>query len=217
MLDVASSDRGLLALADARVAPGCQDSLRSRHFAHLEELWGPEMSAALSREAAAGWASASVPTTGPRVPVSMERATGKMIPVATGRLLEGLHHALAPLMRALSARCVVPSVAAYGYYDGDDTVVLHVDGEQTSDLVLLIGALGDVGPLHLHPELIGATTEELGRLESDPTWDRSGGETISYPAHGATAIRGNVVPHHRPGRCLDGVSAVAALHYRSLF
>jgi hypothetical protein len=175
------------------------------------------MSSAVSEEAAGAWASATLPVTGPRVPVSMERATGRKVPVATGRLLRHLHHSLTPLMRALSARCVVPSVAAYGYYEGDDTVVLHVDGETTSDLVVLFAALGEVGPLHLHPSLVGSTTEELGRLESDPAWDRAGGTTVTYPADGATAIRGNVVPHHRPGRRFDGLSAVAALHYRSLF
>jgi hypothetical protein len=212
----ASVDETCDALATTRLGPGLQESYFSQHFAHLGGLWGPQVSVAMEREARRRSASATLPETGPRIPVSPERGTGKMIPVASGELLLRLHHAFVPLVRGLSARCLFPTFAAYGYYEGDDEVVLHVDGEP-SDLVLLIPALGDVGPLHLHDELVGLSPVELGRLESDPKWDRTSGLPIVYPTDGVTAIRGNVVPHHRPGRPISQLGAVAALHYRSLF
>lgn len=203
-------------LETKRPASPLQETYFSYYHAHLDRLWGAELSEAMAAEARQRWATATLPQTGPRTPVSMDRATGKRTPVAVGPLLERLHDALLPLARALSARLLVPTFAAYGYYRGDDRVVLHVDGEP-SDVVLLAPALGDVGSLHLHPELVGMTPIELGRLESDPGWDRLGGLPVNYPVEGVTALRGNVVPHHRPGLPIAGLCAVAALHYRSLF
>ena len=203
-------------LETRRLAPGLQEMFFSQNHAHLGGLWGTDLSRAMAAEADRRWATATLPETGPRTPVSSDRATGKRTPVATGALLDRLHHALVPLARALSARLLVPTVAAYGYYRDDDRVILHLDGEP-SDVVLLAPALGDVGPLHLHPEMVGLTPVELGRFESDPGWDRNSGLPIRYPSDGVTALRGNVVPHHRPGRLITALSAVAALHYRSLF
>jgi hypothetical protein len=199
-----------------RLAPGLQETFFSGYHAHLDRLWGPELSCAMAAEADRRWATAILPETGPRTPVSSDRATGKRTPVASGALLDRLHHALVPLARALSARLLLPAFAAYGYYQGDDRVVLHLDGEP-SDVVLLTPALGDIGPLHLHPEMVGMNPVELGRFESDAGWDRVSGLPIRYPRDGVTALRGNVVPHHRPGRPISGLCAVAALHYRSLF
>jgi hypothetical protein len=203
-------------LETRRLAPDLQQTFFSEYHAHLDRLWGIELSRAMAAEADRRWATATLPETGPRTPVSSDCATGKKTPVASGALLDKLHHALVPMARALSARLLLPTVAAYGYYQGDDRVVLHLDGEP-SDVVLLAPALGDVGALHLHPEMVGMTPVELGRFESDPRWDRSGGLPIRYPRDGVTALRGNVVPHHRPGRPISGVCAVAALHYRSVF
>jgi hypothetical protein len=203
-------------LETSRLAPGQQERFFSQHHAHLVSLWGIELTRAIAEEAGRRWASATLPKTGPRTPVSSDRATGKKTPVASGALLDRLHSALLPLARALSARLLVPAVAAYGYYQDDDRVVLHLDGEP-SDVVLLAPALGDVGALHLHPEMVGMTPVELGRFESDPAWDHSCGVPIRYPTDGVTALRGNVVPHHRPGRPISGLCAVAALHYRSVF
>jgi hypothetical protein len=203
-------------LETSRLAPGLQESFFAHYHAHLDRLWGIELSRAIAAEARRRWATASLPETGPRTPVSSDRATGKKTPVASGALLDRLHHALLPLARAISARLLIPAVAAYGYYEGDDRVVLHLDGEP-SDVVLLAPALGEVGPLHLHPEMVGMTPIELGQFESDADWDRGGGSPIRYPKDGVTALRGNVVPHHRPSRPISGLCAVAALHYRSLF
>jgi hypothetical protein len=48
-------------------------------------------------------------------------------------------------------------------------------GFVSDDVSLLVMALGRVGALHLHPELRGATVDDLGGIESDPTWDRDSG------------------------------------------
>ncbi|GAA3070574.1 hypothetical protein GCM10020000_63880 [Streptomyces olivoverticillatus] len=144
------------------------------------------------------------------------RLPRRATPAASGPLLAQVHLALTGTARALTGRLLVPTFAAYGYYEGDDEVFLHIDTEQC-DLTLLTTAFGAVGPLHLHPGLVGATMERLGQLESDPEWDRTAGTRISYPPTGVTALDGHVLPHHRPGRPAPGVQAVAALCYRALF
>src|SRR5687768_9675614 len=69
-------------------------------------------------------------------------------------LLAHLHLALLPLARALTGRMLVPAHAWYNFYLNNDRLRLHVDS-QGSELVFLSTALGEVGPLHLHPELRG--------------------------------------------------------------
>jgi hypothetical protein len=135
---------------------------------------------------------------------------------ATGPLLTSLLFSLVGLVRALTGRLLVPTFSSYGYYDNNDKTLLHLDQERCH-ITLLTTALGKVGPLHLHPELRGKTMEELGALESDPAWDKASGVPVVYPARGLTALRGNVLPHNRPGMPVPELSAVGALCYRALF
>jgi len=111
---------------------------------------------------------------------------------------------------------VVPTVGTYGYYEHDDGCYLHLDTD-AADVTFLINVLGELGPLHLHPELVGLEMDDLHALEADPTWDRQSGQRINYPRNGVAAIRGRVLPHHRPGSPIEGINAVAAIHYRALF
>ncbi|MFG2775994.1 hypothetical protein [Streptomyces sp. NPDC048350] len=191
-------------------------SFRTLGYAHLDGLWGQGFRDRLADEARQRHACARVPDAGPRTPVEARRRVRKPTPAATGRLLSRLHVSMTGVARALSGRLLVPTFSSYGYYEGDDEVLLHLDTDDC-DVTLLTTALGRVGPLHLRPELHGRAMAELGRLEDDVTWDRHGGITVDYPCLGLTALAGNTVPHNRPGRPTTAVSAVAALCYRALF
>lgn len=187
----------------------------SRGYLHLDGLWTARFSEALRDEARVRYRFAEIPDSGPRTPVVRSRLIRSSTPAATGELLTRLHVSLIGLVRALSGRLLVPTFSAYGYYENDDETLLHLDSAQC-DLTLLTTALGEVGPLHLRPELRGATMDRLGLLEGDPTWDRAGGLPVVYPKLGVTALAGNKLPHNRPGRPIAELSAVAALCYRSL-
>jgi len=184
-------------------------------YLHLDGLWTERFSQALHDEALARYTFAEVPQAGPRTPVPEDRLARRPTPAATGELLTRLHVTLLGMVRALSGRLVVPTFSAYGYYENDDEALLHLDSDQC-DVTLLTTVLGEVGPLHLRPELRGVTMDKLGLLESDSAWDHAGGVPVVYPKLGVTALAGNVLPHNRPGRQCVGLSAVAALCYRSL-
>ncbi len=200
----------------APLALDTRADFRRDGFADLHDLWSPAVSDALAEEARRLFARAEVPSNGPRTPVSEHRATGRGTPVATGPILDHLHRAIATHVRALSGRMLVPSFANYGYFADEDGVILHLDTDAT-EVVVLTTALGATGPLHVHPELQGLTPTELGVFESDPDWDDSAAVRLTYPTHGATALRGARLPHRRPSRPVASLSAVAALHYRSPF
>jgi hypothetical protein len=131
-------------------------------------------------------------------------------------LLVHLHLSLIPFVRALTGQLLVPAHAWYNFYVRDDGMRLHVDTEG-SELVLLSTVLGEVGPLHLHPNLSGRSQDELEAIQKDPNWKTESGVPIYYPRLGLLAHRGHLVPHHRLGRTVSEPSAVAALHYSSLF
>ncbi|GHF49849.1 hypothetical protein [Streptomyces morookaense] len=190
-----------------------QRALAAEGFVCVPGLWGRELADGLAAEASACRPHARIPANGPRTPVTARR---RGTPAANGPLLARLHLGLTGTARALSGRLLVPTFAAYGYYEGDDAVYLHTDTAQC-DLTLLTTACGEVGPLHVHPELAGRTMAELGSLESDPSWDRASGTPVRYPATGIVALAGHRIPHHRPGRPAPGLNAVAALCYRALY
>lgn len=193
-----------------------QRQFYSAGYVHFENLWTLEFAAAMADEARRRWPFAEFPKQGPRTPLIGTRMAHRVTPAATGPLLTGLHFSLVSLVRALTGRMLVPSFSAYGYYDVDDHTLLHLD-QENCNITLLTTALGDLGPLHLHPELKGKTMAELGALESDPAWDHASGIPVVYPARGLTALTGDALPHNRPGKPLRELSAVAALCYRSLF
>jgi hypothetical protein len=203
-------------LADLRVDLVDQRAFLDTGYLRLDALWSTELADALASDALAQASQARPPDTGPRTPLSSARTSLRPTPVATGPVLAAVHQALLPMARTLSGRLVVPSFAVYGYFEGNDECILHYDTD-ASDVTLLIMALGQVAPLRMHPELRGLTVEQLGGLECDPTWDRQSGVSVAYSASGLTAIRGRELPHHRPKSTVTGLSAVAALHYRSLY
>ncbi|MEU4211230.1 hypothetical protein AB0F13_14750 [Streptomyces sp. NPDC026206] len=193
-----------------------QRSFAAHGHVRLPGLWERALAERIAAEGRERRAVAEIPRRGPRTPVTARRLPRRGTPAASGPLLARVHLSLTGTARALTGRLVVPTFAAYGYYQDDDEVFLHIDTEQC-DLTLLTTVFGDVGPLHVHPRLIGSTMERLGELESDPGWDRCGGTRVTYPRTGVTALNGHVLPHHRPRRPAPGLHAVAALCYRSLF
>ena len=200
----------------AKLGPIDPITFRTVGYMQLPNLWSASTSESLAREAAELRAHAVLPEEGPRTPLAPNRRPSRQTPAATGPVLSRLHHRLLGTARALSGRLLVPTFCAYGYYEMDDEVLLHVDLPD-SEMALVTTALGDVGPLHVHPELRGSTIDDLGALESDPGWDRSSGVRLPYPRFGVTALLGTEMPHHRPGNPLEGLNAVAAMFYRSVF
>lgn len=197
------------------------NEIRSRFLAdnyiRLDGLWSPAFARDLAAEATAQQAFASAPSEGPTSRVAPGRASGRpAVMVAPGPVLLTLHDALVGFLRALSATVLVPSQATYTYYESDEEVRLHVD-TPACDVTVLTDVLGGLGPLHLHPELTGWDTSQLVELEADPEWDRNSGIRVVHPRLGATIIRGRRLPHHRPATPVDGIHAIAALHYRTLF
>jgi hypothetical protein len=110
---------------------------------------------------------------------------------------------------------LLPAYAVYNYYEHDDGVWLHVDADEC-EVTLLAAVLGEVGPLHVHPELRGTDLETCEVLERSPGWDDASGVRVPYPRLGVLAMRGRLLPHHRPPTPMTTVGAVAALHYRSV-
>lgn len=195
-----------------------QQAFLATGFVHLDDLWSADFAAGLREDARAGWAHAVAPPTGPRTPLTdVGKAPRRQTRVAGGPVLAALHAALVPVVRALTGRLLVPTYATYGYYELDDHCLLHVDNPDC-ELTVLANPLGSVGALHIHPELLGRSMEELGALECDADWDRNGGVSVGpYPELGVSVMRGHQLPHHRPGQPVPELSAVAALFYRSLF
>ena len=203
-------------LADQAVPLATQRTFREQGHVRLEPLWSDAFADALAEDARHAFAAAAPPEAGPRTPVTTARTGLRRVPVAEGPLLLGLHGALTKLALTLSGRLLTPSFATYGYFERDDECILHYD-TRYSDLTLLVMALGQVAPLRVHPELRGACEDDLGYLECDPSWDRQSGVAVPYPRLGLTAIRGRELPHHRPKGEVDGLAAVAALHYCTVY
>jgi hypothetical protein len=187
-------------------------------YVQLKELLSASFAEALSSEARGVLSAMHSPEPG-QSQATIEKgltAPSSEATVVLAPLLVHLHLSLVPLVRALTGRVLVPAHAWYNFYVSDDGMWLHVDTEG-SELVLLTTALGDVGPLHLHPELRGRTQDELEAIQRDPKWKPESGVPMDYPRLGFLAHRGHVVPHHRPGWPVSEPCAVAALHYSSLF
>jgi hypothetical protein len=206
----------LTALRQCRPTPDARTRFLSCGFAVLPDLWSPSLSHELAGEAARLFPAAVAPSWRPRTPRPPAHAAGSTTPVARGPLLQELHTALTSLVRALSGRVLVPSFATYGFFPVDDGVVLHAD-TGAADVVLLTKVLGEVGPLHIRPDLAGQTPEQLSAHLGGPTWNPCTGVRLHHPGRGLTALRGASLPHHRPARAVPTLSAVAALHYRSPF
>lgn len=201
-----------------RLTPSTEEQFqfRDRMYVTFENLWQVTLMNSLAVEAKARRRFAVFPKAGPKTPIVKTRIPRHRTPAASGEYLSRLHSSLLPLVRALTGKVLVPAFCAYGYYDEDDRVLLHCDQEKCA-ITLLIAPSGGIGPLHLHPNLIGYSMEQLGELESNPNWDRNSGIQLTYPTRGGLAFRGSVIPHHRPGSMVDSPRTVAALCYIDAF
>jgi hypothetical protein len=206
------------ALAGAVIGLGAPRQFLDRGHVRIDGLWSRHLAEALAAEARAVHRLAVYPgvrpvrtATGPG-----NRSPACQVPIGQAPLLAALHESLTRIARVVSARMVVPTVGTYGYYEHDDGCYLHVDTDE-QDVTFLISVLGRLGPLRMRPELVGSTVAQLDALEDDPTWDHDGGEPISYPTLGVAAIRGRLLPHHRPASPISGLTAVGAIHYRAWF
>lgn len=211
-----STSRNLTAPALAPIDPRAKTALRTSGFVVLDELWSTDVAASLTDESQRLWAAALPPSSGPMRRVAPGRPVLRPTLLASGPVLEALHVQLVGLARALTGQLLEPGFASYYFYEDNDEVRLHLDTDQC-DLTMIAEVMGDLGPLHLHPELAGMTIDELFDLEGEPGWDRQSGFALHHPRAGVTAFRGRRLPHHRPGHDLAGVGAVAALHYRSRY
>lgn len=213
-----ADERELETLAGAVIGLSAQRTFLAKGYVRLDGLWSPALADALEAEARAKHPLAVLPDArpGPIDAHSGNRSPARQVALDQAPLLSALHIALTRIARVVSAKMVVPSVGTFGYYEHDDGCYLHLDTD-AADITFLICVVGELGALHMHPELIGAEPQQLATLEADTAWDRHCGELITYPRNGVAAIRGRVLPHHRPGSPVSDLTAVAAIHYRSLF
>ena len=187
-------------------------------FVQIERVWSASFAEGLSGEAHHLASKLRLPQVGKRRSSSLDvRPAPSLRPTADlAPYLARFHFSLVPLARALTGRMLIPAYAWYNYYASNDAIWLHVDVDG-SELALLTTAVGEIGPLHFHPELREATQEELDAIQSAANWDPDSGRSLAYPPLGLLALRGDVVPHHRPGKAIFEPAVVAALHYRSIF
>ena len=120
--------------------------------------------------------------------------------------------ALLPLLQTLTGNMLVPSDSWYIYYEETDGISLHVDPKE-SDISVLTSVLGEVGPLHLHPDLVGQNQNQLDSYYQGADWNPIGGIPLRYPCDGIIINRGHRIPHHRAGKPISQLCAVATLHY----
>ena len=120
--------------------------------------------------------------------------------------------ALLPLLQILTGNTLVPSDSWYIYYEGTDRISLHVD-PKGSDFSVLTSVLGEVGPLHLHPELEDLNQNQLDSYYNGVDWNPTTGVPLRYPCDGIIINRGHRIPHHREGKPVSQLCAVATLHY----
>jgi hypothetical protein len=117
---------------------------------------------------------------------------------ATGKALKEIHHG-DTLVRAVSqvAGCsLAPTLTNYLYYRKGDFIGLHRD-QRVCHSVLLVWLRGPGGPLHIHPDLLGADLGELFSLSR--RWN--GHPPYSQPyflQDGPLLMTGSQHPHHRP-------------------
>ena len=130
-------------------------------------------------------------------------------------VLPQLQNALLPLLKVLTGHLLVPLNSWYIYYERTDEILLHADPEK-SDISVLISVLGQVGPLHFHPELESQNQNQLDDYYQGPNWSPNSGSSLIYPYDGILINRGHRIPHHRAGKPIPQRSAVAALHYTIL-
>ena len=115
---------------------------------------------------------------------------------------------LTALAEALAGRRMAPFQAAYLYYPPGAYCGLHTDRAEF-EVQMMVALDGDVAPLVLHPELAGASPDELPGLAG------TDGVPLPYARTGVTVFRGTRIPHERPPNPGSGTGIVLALTYRS--
>ncbi len=130
-------------------------------------------------------------------------------------VLPQLQNTLIPFLRVLTGHLLVPLNSWYISYEGTDGISLHIDPEK-SDISVLISVLGEVGPLHLHPELEGQNQNQLDIYYQGADWKPNSGIPLTYPYDGIIVNRGHRIPHHRTGKPISQRCAVAVMHYTIL-
>lgn len=209
------SERGQL----ARFLPEPSERQRfiRQDYIQIKSLWSANFAEALSSEAhRLFYVMHKLGRKQSATPIKRGLTTSSSQGVVLAPLLAHLHLSLVPFARALTGQMLVPAHAWYNFYESNDGLWLHVDADG-SELVFLTTVLGNVGPLHLHPDLRGKTQDELETLQKDTKWRPESGVPLNYPWLGLLAHRGHLVPHHRPGKSVSEPCAVAALHYSPLF
>lgn len=146
------------------------------------------------------------------VPIYLRRRAEK------GQLLnEVLHDALVvSTVRAASGVMLVPTVATYYFYRGNDHISLHTDAGHCP-FALLVKVFGDPLPLISFPKLLGCSQAELKQLVEQGVAGLEG-RPMGFPSGGAVFFRGCELPHHRPPRPPGSeLVGVAQLCYRPVW
>jgi len=194
-----------------------RSQFRKTGFVAIHSLIKAELSATLEQDAIASSAqNIGIPDS--RNTISLEKHTTETaVYKSTKRLqsinvLPQLQNELLPLLRVLTGHLLEPLNSWYIYYEGTDGISLHIDPEK-SDISVLISVLGEVGPLHFHPELEAQNQHQLDAYYQGANWNPNSGIPFTYPYDGILVNRGHRIPHHRTGRPISERCAVATMHY----
>jgi len=107
-----------------------------------------------------------------------------------------------------------PLRASYLYYGRGDSLALHRDLPRCR-VTILIWLDGPVGPLNVHPELVGVPDEEYLGLAIEAGGHLSGGVKIDL-RDGPLVLEGHTVPHSRPPHSSDRELVLAAVPFGTM-
>jgi hypothetical protein len=101
-------------------------------------------------------------------------------------------------LERIAGRRLCPTRASYIYYRPGDYIGLHKDAAVCA-VTLITSIAGTLGPLVVHPSLVGAAPEELLAISRAYSGMPPGGTRVVVPDGGRfLMLLGSKIPHHRP-------------------
>jgi hypothetical protein len=193
------------------------EQLERHRFVHLQRIFPPETTDALSSEADALKRSAREFAGHEYNLGGNGRVSSPSVHLSArpGARLRAIHEDLNLLtvLRKLTGRPLLPTRASYIFYRAGDFIGLHTDVSPCG-LTLISSVLGRTEPLVLHPELQGLTPEQLYETTRQSGGQPEGGLLVDVPVGGALALLGSRVPHNRP--LAKEQNAIATLCYAAI-
>ncbi|WUI01465.1 hypothetical protein OHR68_06480 [Spirillospora sp. NBC_00431] len=183
----------------------------------LRDLWEPNLVDAVAAEAAAMRGSALLQDDAEYSVNAHGYLTSSRLQwyAYPGRLLRDLHESpdLLSFLRETTGLPLLPTRAAYVYYEPEGHIGLHTDIAQCSVTLFMPLHPADPPPLRVRPDLMGAAPERLLHAARHGGTKPSG-VPVSYMKGTSVLIFGSRLPHGRPR--VTAPMTLAALCYDRL-